>query len=239
MRQDGRKRAALTAAAAAAAAGMVLGSAFADPADLLQPSPQSAPAAADSVDGGDDDSAQDLRGARRVRAQLRAGVREAVLSLPAWVRAAAAFPLWCLGWAILQLLGLAWPLLSPAAALAIKWLLTALTVLAVLAACAKLACPGIPLRKVFTLRNLGTVLLLLGLLGAADAALPLVWEDYGRFAPMVHLLGGGLTLAAPLVAILRRQRREERAAQPRETEEQRIRRVARELADSVCPPRPY
>ena len=241
MKKNRKKRAALTAAGLAAAAGVVLGSAFADPVDLLQDGPQPSPAAADTLDGGEGggDSAQDLRGAKRVRSRIRSGVREAVLSLPAWVRAAAAFPLWCLGWAILQLAGLAWPFLSPVAAVVGKWVLTALLLLGILAVSAKLACPEIPLKRILSRRCFGTILLLLGLFGAADAALPLVWDGYARFSPLLHLLGGGLAMTVPLVALLRRHRREEKVSVPRETEEQRIRRTALELADTVCPPRPY
>lgn len=176
MKKNRKKRAALTAAGLAAAAGVVLGSAFADPVDLLQDGPQPSPAAADTLDGGEGGggSAQELRGAKRVRSRIRSGVREAVLSLPAWVRAAAAFPLWCLGWAILQLAGLAWPFLSPVAAVVGKWVLTALLLLGILAVSAKLACPEIPLKRILSRRCFGTILLLLGLFGAADAALPLV-----------------------------------------------------------------
>lgn len=236
MAKDRKKQAALTAAGLAAVAGVVLGSAFADPVDLLQPDSQVSPAAGDLL--GDGDSADELRGAKRLRAQARTGVREAVLSLPAWVRAAAAFPLWCLGWAILQLAALAWPFLSPVASVAAKWVLTALMLLGVLAVSAKLACPELPLRKIFRKRTFGLILLLLGFFGALDAVLPLLWEDYARVSPLLHLLGGGLTLTVPLVALLRRRRREERVPDlPAETEEERIRRVARELADSVCPPR--
>lgn len=240
MAKDRKKQAALTAAGLVAAAGVVLGSAFADPVDLLQPDAQVSPTAGDLLDdGGDDgDSGDELRGAKRLRAQARTGVREAVLSLPAWVRAAAAFPLWCLGWAILQLAALAWSFLSPVASVAVKWVLTALVLLGVLAVSAKLACPELPLRKIFRKRTFGLILLLLGLFGALDAVLPLLWEDYACVSPLLHLLGGGLTLTVPLVALLRRRRREERVPDlPPETEEERIRRVARELADSVCPPR--
>lgn len=237
MAKDRKKQAALTAAGLAAAAGVVLGSAFADPVDLLQPDAQVSPAAGDLLDD-DGDSGDELRGAKRLRAQARTGVREAVLSLPAWVRAAAAFPLWCLGWAILQLAALAWPFLSPVASVAVKWVLTALVLLGVLAVSAKLACPDLPLKKIFRKRTFGLVLLLLGLFGGLDAVLPLLWEGYARVSPLLHLLGGGLTLTVPLIALLRRQRREEAVpGLPTETEEERIRRVARELADSVCPPR--
>lgn len=242
MAKDRKRQAALTAAGLAAAAGVVLGSAFADPVDLLQPDSQVSPAAGDLLeDGGDDggDSADELRGAKRLRAQARTGVREAVLSLPAWVRAAAAFPLWCLGWAILQLAALAWPFLSPIAGVVVKWVLTALVLWGVLAVSAKLACPDLPLKKIFRKRTFGLLFLLLGLFGGLDAVLPLLWEGYARFSPLLHLLGGGLTLTVPLIALLRRQRREARAAAPglpTETEEERVRRVARELADSVCPP---
>ena len=131
MAKDRKKQAALTAAAAAAAAGVMLGSAFTDPVDLLQDGPQSVSSAADASDDGGDEG-EELRGAKRLPAQARSGVREAVLSLPAWVRAAVAFPLWCLGWALLQLGGLAWPFLSPVLALAGKWLLTGLVLLGIL-----------------------------------------------------------------------------------------------------------
>ena len=242
MAKDRKRQAALTAAGLAAAAGVVLGSAFADPVDLLQPDSQVSPTAGDLLDDGGDDGGDndELRGGKRLRSQARTGVREAVLSLPAWVRAVAAFPLWCLGWAILQLAALAWPFLSPIAGVVVKWVLTALVLWGVLAVSAKLACPDLPLKKIFRKRTFGLVLLLLGLFGALDAVLPLLWEDYARFSPLLHLLGGGLTLTVPLIALLRRQRREARTAVPdlpTETEEERVRRVARELADSVCPPR--
>lgn len=241
MAKDRKRQAALTAAGLAAAAGVVLGSAFADPVDLLRPDSQVSPTAGNLLeDGGDDggDSGDELRGGKRLRAQARTGVREAVLSLPAWVRAVAAFPLWCLGWAILQLAALAWPFLSPIASVVLKWVLTALVLWGVLAVSAKLACPDLPLKKIFRKRTFGLVLLLLGLFGGLDAVLPLLWEGYARISPLLHLLGGGLTLTVPLIALLRRQRREEAVPDlPTETEEERIRRVARELADSVCPPR--
>ena len=66
-----------------------------------------------------------------------------------------------------------------------------------------------------------------------------MWDGYARFSPLLHLLGGGLAMTVPLVTLLRRHRREEKVSVPRETEEQRIRRTALELADTVCPPRPY
>ena len=79
MKKNQKKRAALTAAGLAAAAGVVLGSAFADPVDLLRDGPQPSPTAADTLDGGEGGggSAQHLRGAKRVRSRLRRGVRGA------------------------------------------------------------------------------------------------------------------------------------------------------------------
>lgn len=240
--EDAKKRAALAAAAAAAAAGVVLGSAFSDPVDLLQSGPSPVAQSVETEDDTDPGDGQEgsLRGGEHFRARAGSGIRAAVLSLPDWVRAAVALPLWCLGWVLLRLLGWVLPALSPVVLLAGKWLLTGLALFAILAVSAKLACPGIPWRSLLRRRNLAAVLVLPALLTGLDAALPHLWEGYERAAPLFHLLGGGVTLAFPLAAILRRQRRQPAPTMAEsETEEQRVRRVARELADSVCPPRAW
>ena len=91
----GKKAAAAAAVTAAAVAGMVTGTVFENPADLMQdPNPiVSTQQAAD--DDGDAAASEERQRAPATR------VREWVLRLPAAVRMLVGVPLWALGWVLL------------------------------------------------------------------------------------------------------------------------------------------
>ena len=88
---DKKKAAAAAAVAVAAAAGMVTGTVFDNPTDLMQE-----PAAVVSAQGEDDDCTAPEERQKGPSARIR----EWVLSLPAAVRMLVGVPLWCLGWVL-------------------------------------------------------------------------------------------------------------------------------------------
>lgn len=186
----------------------MVGGLFSEPAELLEEADSVLVETQDAGDG-PEEVTEERRGPRQ-------RLRRRILALPLWVRAGVFLPLWALGWGLSALLPLAArPLGIGAAALG--------------AACAaaKLLRPDQPLRSFFCRRNIGLLLLLLGLLWGVDVLVPLFWEDYERFRQLIWALlslGGGTALLLP------RKRQEEPI--PAETQEEALRRVL-EMADEA------
>ena len=234
----GKKAAAAAAVTAAAVAGMVTGTVFENPADLMQdPNPiVSTQQAAD--DDGDAAASEERQRAPATR------VREWVLRLPAAVRMLVGVPLWALGWVLLTGLSTLWAsALSPVVSRLLGWLCLAIILIAVFAASVKAAFPALPLRKILRPRNVVFLLTVTALLALADLALPTVWEGYDLITQTVWRVGATCLLAFSCCAALGRNRKrgeprrtpEERTPEERTPEE--IREIARQLADSVSPRR--
>lgn len=135
------------------------------------------------------------------RRSLRQRLRERILALPMALRLTVLLPLWALGWGLGELL----PLF-------IKPLGLGAATLGAAAAAAKFLHPELPLRTLLSRRNFGLALLTVGLLYAANALLPLIWEEYERFS---ILLSAVLTLGTGTALLLPHARKE---AEPEWTE---------------------
>ena len=85
-------------------------------------------------------------------------------------------------------------------------------ILGAAAAAAKLLHPELPLKTLLSRRSFGIALLTVGLLYAANALLPLVWEEYERFS---MLLSAALTLGTGAALLLPHARK---AAEPEREE---------------------
>lgn len=242
LKQKTKERAAVAAVTTVAAAGVLVGSAFATPADLLQPDEAAQNAVTATVDGGDDGGAAggDQETDKTRRGGIRGRMRQWMLQLPLAVRACVGVPLWGLGWALIT--GLSFLLtgaVSPAVGTALTFLALAAVLLLSLAGAAKAMFPDIPLRKLLSIKNFFGVCMGVGLLGAVHTAAPLVWPGYEAAADAVRV-GGSLTvLLLACIACGRRQskRRMEDAAMPPEDGRTEVERKAMALADTVCPPR--
>lgn len=227
-RMDKKKAAAAAAVTVAAAAGMVTGTVFDSPADLMREPPAVVAVQADDDDGAAPEERQKGPAAR---------IREWALSLPAAVRMLVGVPLWVLGWVLLTGLSTLWAsALTPLLSRALGWLCLALLLVAVFACSVKAAFPDVPLRKILRPRN---VLFLLGmtvLLAAADLALPAVWQGYDALSRTVWRVGATCLLAFSCCAAMKSQGKRAAAKKemPVHSGRTAVEEEALRLADTVC-----
>ena len=232
-----RRRTTAAAAAVIAATGAAVGGSFDSPAELLGLDTDSA--VVDSLfDTGDGDETAEGESAGAETKDSR--FRRRVASLPLEVRAAVGVPLWCIGWLVISGFTALWgSVLSPVASVALRWVLAAGIMLAVLAGTMKLACPGMPLKTVFNKKSILTVLIGIALLWLADLALGLLLPDKRWLRELVGFVGTLATFGAAAVPLIRaelRRREAQKNAPPRpetpEEKEKRLRRLALEMADA-------
>lgn len=98
------------------------------------------------------------------------------------------------------------------------WLMTLAALASGFVAAEKAVFPDVPVKKLLSSRNFAALAVGVAAFGAADSALALLWEGYGRFAPLLHGLGvSGAFLLAGLRFAARARR--EQAASPKDTPE--------------------
>ena len=221
-----RKAAAAAAVTVAAVAGVVTGTAFDSPMDLV---PEIAVTAEQQTD--DDDAA-----VAEQRKGPAARVRQWVLGLPASVRMLVAVPLWCFGWALMSAASLLWAGATPWLARLLSWGCLAILLLAVFTCSVKAAFPEVPLRKILRPGNVLFLLLASAVLCAADLALPTVWKGYNAVSRTVWRVGAAALLAFLCCTELRHQGK--RASQKRQAApvsgRTAVELEAMRLADTVC-----
>jgi len=177
-----KKKLAAAGTAVVTAGALVVGGLFGEPAEFLEEDAAEGIVETDVMEEGSEEEGEE-------RSSLRQRFRARILALPMVLRMTVILPLWGLGWGIMQLLPLVARPLGLGAAM-----------LGAAAAGAKLLCPELPLKKFFSRRSLGLALLAAGLLYAANALLPLVWEEYEPAAQLFSALltlGGGIFLLWP------------------------------------------
>lgn len=224
---DKKKAAAAAAVAVAAAAGMVAGTVFDNPTDLMQE-----PAAVVSAQGEDDDCTAPEERQKGPSARIR----EWVLSLPAAVRMLVGVPLWCLGWVLRTGLSTLWAsALTPLLSRVLGWLCLAVILLGVFVCSVKAAFPDVPVRKLLRPRNVLFLLGMTALLMVADLALPTVWQGYDVYSRTVWRVGATCLLAFACCAALKTQgKRAEKQAITADSGRTAVEEEARRLADTVC-----
>ena len=221
-----RKAAAAAAVTVAAVAGVVTGTAFDSPADLV---PEIALTAEQQAD---DDGAA----VAEQRKGPAARVRQWVLGLPAAVRMLVAVPLWCFGWVLMSAASLLWAGASPWLARLLSWGCLAVLLLGVFACSVKAAFPEVPLRKILRPGNVLFLLLASAVLCVADLALPAVWKGYDAVFRTVWRVGAAALLAVLCCTELKHQAK--RAVKKRQaapvSERTAVELEAMRLADTVC-----
>lgn len=226
-KKNWKQKAAVGAVCAATGAGVLVNGMFDTPADLLQGS-DSGPAGI--VAQCDDDSP--LVEDEEEEDRKSGPVRRWILSLPLYLRVLLGLPLWAAGWGITELAGLLWKLfLTPLGSTVASWLLTAALAIGAFALLAKAIFPDLPLKKLFSRRNL---LLILGgtlLLGLLDTVLSAAWEGYPDLGRWLRL--GGVAALLALGWIRAGRLLPKPVANVPLTAAQQ----AMKLADTVCPPR--
>jgi hypothetical protein len=213
MTKKAKKAAATTAIALLTAASVVTGSLFETPAALLPE--DGAPSIVynmnTALDGADDDDAgveEDESEETRRRGGVRAMLRMRILRLPLFVRLLVVLPMWALGSAIIAACGAAWTLLQPVMGKVAGFALMLALLAGTFLLAAKAMFPDLPVKKVFSRRNLVALLLGAAGLGVVDAALPAVWDGYDQIKNIVLSAGFFVALSCAAVPFaLREQKR--------------------------------
>lgn len=115
----------------------------------------------------------------RKAARLSERVKGWILGLPQAVRLLLVLPLWSLGTFLSTAASTLWAgLFSPVLGFVMSWILGAAILVGSFGLAAKLLFPNLPLRKIFSKRNLLALGVVALLLVAADGILPLYWPEY-------------------------------------------------------------
>lgn len=233
-KRNWKKKAAVGAVCAAASTGILVGSTFDSPADLLPDADAISITAQADDDGGmvagDDDEEKGRKGSP---------LRRWILGLPLGVRACVCVPLWCIGTGILYLLGLLYQAaLTPLGSTILSWVLAAAMVLAVFCIAAKAMFPDIPLKKLLRPRHFLWLLGGMFILGVADVVLPYFWADWPTVGKLLRLIGTAVLVAAACLGLWRigkRMQKKKDAAEENPGGRTDVEQQAMALADSVCP----
>jgi len=224
-----KQKAAAAAVTVVAAAGMVTGTVFESPAELVE---DVLPIA------GVQQSEEEAAVQEKRQKGPAASVREWVLRLPAAVRMLVAVPLWAIGWVLLTAVSTLWmSAAAPVLSRLLGWLCLAAVLLVVFAISVKAAFPDLRLKQIFRPGNLILLLGVTALFAMADMALPTVWEGYGPAIQTVWRVGATCLLAVACAVELNWQGRRAAAAARRTLSKTEVEEAARALADTVCPPR--
>ena len=206
-----RNRALAAVTAAATSLGLLVGSVFDSPADLLERKavdlPQSVITDVLDTDTGDSDSGDSLLPGEEKRKSLRTRLRQKLLELPWQLRAATGLPLWLLGWGVTSAASALWSgLLSPIGGAVLGCAGTAAAAAAAVGLTAKAVFPDMPLKRIFSRRSVLTLLFGSAIWGISTAMLELLLPEFDalrRLAEGVFLL---IILLAALLPVLRKEK---------------------------------
>lgn len=171
------KKAAAGAAGVVAAASLLVNTAVTDPATLLKPVDQTAddPSHVLTVDGIEHRS-YILETDQYEPFSLRERICLRIQSWPLAVRTLVLLPLWGIGEVLTVLLSALWK--SPIGQFLLHFLLEAALLIGLFALVWKLLFPNVPLRKLFSKKNLPWLIVGALLIVAADALLGVFWEQW-------------------------------------------------------------
>ena len=199
-------------AAGVMAAGLLVNGLFESPEDLMRRSNASfnQPAIVQTIDmdvdmDDYDDELKKIKGTQ-TKVGFFAGVRQWIMNLPTAVKAVFGVPLWAIGWVGMQALTLLFSkILSPAFAVALKWLIGFILLAAVFVLIMKLIFPNAKIKDILKPRNLLPLLIGAVILGLADAFVPIFWAEFAKWRWLILFGGGLLTLGVAALLFAARQ----------------------------------
>ncbi len=202
-----RNRIAASLTAVVAAAGMLMGSLFSSPAEIMQgnqlvPPDDHRPAIVQMIaEPVMDEVEEEEDGDEEKKKGWKAVVRAWILGLPALVRGLLLVPLWALGYALIAAVSAIWaPFLQPVLGTVLKWLLIAGVIALLVVGGVKAVAPEVPLKKIL---NKKTILIFIAssvVLCTLDAALPFYIEKYENYRTIACFLGGTVLLLGIVIA---------------------------------------
>jgi hypothetical protein len=200
-KEDLKKTAVRGAAAAVLVASLLAGSAFSDPAEIMEGQGASnyrqPPIVMDASDfvntPVEDDDDGDADEEKTARTGVVSRFRQAVLSMPQSVRILLISPLWLIGTALMTLVSFLWSTLfaSPLAAFIASFALGFALLTGLFTVTAKTLFPDLPLGKILCKKNVLILGCLALLLSVFDAVAPMYWNKYPLAAALLKLVLGG------------------------------------------------
>ena len=196
-----KKTAVRGAAAVVVAASLLAGSAFSDPAEIMEDqtaaSYRQPPIVLDTsdfvntpVEDDEDGNADEEKGAK---SSIVSRFRQAVLSMPQSVRILIVSPLWLIGTALMTVVSFLWSTLfaSPLGAFIASFALGFAMLTGLFAVTAKTLFPDLPLSRILSRKNVLILGCLAVLLSVFDAVAPMYWNKYPLAAALIKLALGG------------------------------------------------
>lgn len=186
-----KKKAAKVAVAAAIGAGVVVGSLYNNPEDLIKPEPIIA--AEEDFDSASEEDAE--LNERKVSLRLRKWIS----ALPLWIRAVIGLPFWVIGFLIITAFSaLLSNMLNPAVSTAVAFLLVTAVLLVVMALMGKCLLPNIALRKFFNKKAIIIVISGVAIYALTDNVFSRIWEGYAEYSRTIMFITLTITLMTGL-----------------------------------------
>lgn len=194
------KKAAAGAAAGLAAVSLLLGSVFTKPAEILQqadPNEGKPTVVVEYNAPVDEDVPAEEEDDDEKKRTLKDMIRAFIQNLPVWAKILFVLPLWLIGYALIALLtALFEPVIAPALAVVLKWLLFAGLLALGLFFVKKAIAPGTPLKEIFRKRNVILIIAAAAVLGTGDYFAKEYIAHYEVWRNWICCAAGALILAA-------------------------------------------
>lgn len=203
-KKEMRKTAVKGATTAVVMMSLLTGTAFSDPADIVQDqsaaSYRPAPIVMDvsdfvnaPVEDDDEGESEEQKGAK---SGIASRFRQAVLSMPQSVRILVVTPLWLIGTALMTVVSVLWNILfaSPLGAFIASFALGFAVLTGLFTATAKILFPDLPISKILCKKNVLILGCLALVLSGIDAVAPLYWNKYPLAAGLLKLVFGGTVI---------------------------------------------
>ena len=160
----------------------------------------------------DDASEDSEREEKKSHRGVRDAIRQFLLGLPLGLRVVFVLPLYCVGWVLLQLLGMAGGALLPVLAHTILgWLLLAGVVLGSVALLLKTLFPDIPLKEILTPKRVGGILIGVAVVYVVCAMLSAISPEAAKWISWIKFIGALLVALIAFYKIEQKLRKRKEA----------------------------
>ncbi len=210
-----------TAVAITTAAALMTSGLFKDPAEIVKDEEVYAPPPpivetfdrAPADDGSEDVTVEEEDEKKTPKDRLR----DMLLRMPRAVRIILLLPLWCVGTVLMTVLTpLFNAVLPPLLNIVIRWVLIAAILVALAAAACKLIFPDIPLKKVFSKKNMLSAVIYGALVGMSGWVLKDLYPEVRLLVPAVYAGAAAVFIGACLLTVTFRRKKQETAGAQKE-----------------------
>ncbi|MCR4607436.1 MAG: hypothetical protein K5771_06900 [Oscillospiraceae bacterium] len=202
-----------TAVAITTAAALMTSGLFKDPAEIVKDEEVYAPPPpiVETIDRAPvEDEPDDMTVEDEEKKTPKDKLRDLLLRMPRAVRIILLLPLWCIGTALMTVLTpLFSAVLPPLLNIMIRWVLIAAVLVALAAAACKLIFPDIPLKKVFSKKNMLSAVIYGAFVGMSGWVLEELYPESRFLVPGVYAGAAALFIGGCMItAAFRKEKRE-------------------------------